>query len=257
MTYPELKELLDEKHEQYNCPAFIEADPVSVPHSFTRKEDVEIAGFFAATLAWGQRPIIIRSSMLLMQMMDQQPYEFISTASEQEISRFGSFVYRTFNGHDCMFLIRALKNMYANHGGPEAVFTQAYLRHKDIKESISAFRSVLLDVPHDKRSEKHISNAAKDSACKRINLYLRWMVRNDNRGVDFGLWKCIPASALYLPLDLHTGNTSRELGLLGMRQNNWKAVAELTENLRKMDASDPVKYDYALFGLGVYDKLGG
>ncbi|MEI6853256.1 MAG: TIGR02757 family protein, partial [Bacteroidota bacterium] len=164
---------------------------------------------------------------------------------------------RTFNGHDCMFLIRALKNMYAKHGGPEAVFTQAYLRHKDIKESISAFRSVLLDVPHDRRSEKHISNAAKDSACKRINLYLRWMVRNDNRGVDFGLWKGIPASALYLPLDLHTGNTSRELGLLSIKQNNWKAVAELTENLRKFDANDPVKYDYALFGLGVYDKLGG
>jgi uncharacterized protein (TIGR02757 family) len=254
MTFRELKELLDEKYEQYNRPAFIADDPVMVPHQFSRKEDIEIAGFFAATLAWGQRPQIIRSSLQLMQMMDQQPYEFISTASEQEISSFSGFVYRTFNGQDCMFFIRALKNMYARHGGPEAVFTEAYLRHKDIKAAISEFRSLFLSIPHAGRSEKHISNAAKDSACKRINLFLRWMVRSDKRGVDFGLWKGIPMSALYCPLDVHTGNTSRELGLLINQQNNWKAVAELTENLRRFDALDPVKYDYALFGLGIYDS---
>ena len=253
MTFRELKALLDEKYEQYNTAAFIYNDPVLIPHSFTRKEDIEIAGFFAATLAWGQRPQIIRSSLQLMQMMDQEPYQFITTASKRERAFFGKFVYRTFNGEDCMFFLHALNNIYKKHGGLETVFTNAYLQHQDIRKALIEFRKIFLEVPHQKRSEKHISDAAKNSACKRINLFLRWMVRSDNRGVDFGLWKGIPSSALFCPLDLHTGNTSRELGLLKLRQNNWKAVEELTENLRKFDKLDPVKYDYALFGLGIYE----
>jgi uncharacterized protein (TIGR02757 family) len=254
MTFKEIKDLLDEKYEQYNTAAFIEEDPIVVPHGFTRKEDIEIAGFFAATLAWGQRPQIIRSSLQLMQMMDQQPYQFITSASKKEISTFNKFVYRTFNGQDCMFFMHSLKNIYNRHKGLEAVFTHTYQQHTDVRSSLIAFRNIFLEISHPQRSEKHISDAAKDSACKRINLFLRWMVRSDNRGVDFGLWKGIPMSALYCPLDVHTGNTARELGLLSHKQNNWKAVAELTANLRQFDASDPVKYDYALFGLGRYEK---
>lgn len=255
MTFAELKELLDEAHERYNTPAFIQDDPISIPHQFKAKEDIEIAGFFAAMLAWGQRKQIIRSANLLMQMMDEQPFKFVMNASAQEIVLFNKFVYRTFNGKDCMLFIKALRRIYEHHQGLETVFTDAYRLQSDIKASIINFRKVFLDVSHLKRSEKHISDAAKGSACKRINLFLRWMVRNDSRGVDFGIWRDIPSKALYLPLDLHTGNTSRALGLLNIKQNNWKAVAELTDNLRKFDAEDPVKYDFALFGIGMYDKI--
>jgi uncharacterized protein (TIGR02757 family) len=254
MTHKELKELLDEKYLQYNTLAFIEDDPIVVPHGFSRKEDIEIAGFFAAALAWGQRPQIIRSSRLLMQMMDHRPYEFIMGASAQEIAAFGKFVYRTFNGDDAMYFIRALKNLYKKHKGPEAVFTNAWRQQGDIREAIKGFRKLFFALPHPLHCEKHISDAAKDSACKRLNLYLRWMVRSDDRGVDFGLWKGIPMSTLYCPLDVHTARTSRELGLLKRTQNDWRAVAELTAHLRRFDAADPVKYDYALFGLGRFEN---
>ena len=254
MTFSELKELLDDKYEQYNIPAFIADDPVMVLHDSSAKKILRSPVFLQ--LHWpGAKGHRSSAAVLLMQMMDHQPYQFITTASEKEINSFVSFVYRTFNGQDCMFFIRALKNIYTKHGGLETVFTDAYLQHQDIRTAISEFRRTFLRIPHPKRSDKHISDAAKNSACKRINLYLRWMVRSDNHGMDFGLWKQIPASALYCPLDVHTGNTSRELGLLTAKQNNWKAVAELTEIVRKFDAHDPVKYDYALFGLGIYEKV--
>ncbi len=255
MNFTELKDLLNESYERYNNPVFITEDPIIVPHSFSHKEDMEIAGFFAATLAWGQRPQIIRSSMKLMQMMDHEPYKFITSSSENEIKMLQRFVHRTFNGSDCMFFVRSLKNIYLKHNGLEDVFSDAFYRHNNLKQSLIEFRRIFFEIPHLHHAEKHISDAAKESACKRINLFLRWMVRNDGRGVDFGLWKKIPSSALYCPLDLHTGNTSRELGLLNTKQNNWKAVEELTTILRKFDANDPVKYDFSLFGLGIYDKL--
>lgn len=255
MNFNELKELLDEKYEQYNTLAFIENDPVGVPHRFTKKEDIEIAGFFAAILAWGKRPQIIRSANKLMQMMDDDPYNFITAATKNDLDIFGKFVHRTFNGEDCRFFIRSLRNIYLKHQGMEKVFTSAFEQKQDIKIAIAGFRKVFFEITHFPRSEKHISNPLKDSACKRINLFLRWMVRNDGRGVDFGLWKGIPASKLYCPLDVHTGNTSRALGLIQIKQNNWKAVEELTEMLKKFDANDPVKYDFSLFGLGIYDKV--
>jgi len=255
MNHKELQNLLDESYDRYNTLSFIKDDPISIPHLFSRKEDIEIAGFFAATIAWGQRPQIIRCAMKLMKMMDNQPHQFILNATEEEINEFAGFVYRTFNGQDCICFIKALQNIYQNHNGLESIFTKSYQKHSDIKEAIVDFRRIFFEIPHPKRSEKHVSDAAKLSACKRINLFLRWMIRNDNRGVDFGLWKNIPASALYIPLDVHTGNTSRALGLLNEKQNNWKAVAQLTEKLKQFDAADPVKYDFALFGLGVYDGL--
>jgi uncharacterized protein (TIGR02757 family) len=255
MTNAELRALLDESYERFNTPDFIQDDPIIVPHQFSKKEDIEIAAFFAATLAWGQRPQIIRSSMKLMQMMDDDPYNFITSASKCETRSFANFVHRTFNGEDCISFINSLKNIYNKHDGLEGVFTNSYIRLADMKNAIAEFHKIFFELLHSKRTEKHVSDSAKNSACKRINLFLRWMVRDDRKGVDFGLWKGIPASALFIPLDLHTGNTSRALGLLTTKQNNWKAVEELTQNLRRFDADDPVKYDFALFGLGRYDNI--
>lgn len=251
----ELKELLDEKFEEYNTPAFIENDPVSVPHFFTKKEDIEIAGFFAAMFAWGQRPQIIRSATKLMLMMDNEPYNFITAATRNDLDQFGKFVHRTFNGEDCRFFIRSLRNIYLKHHGLEQLFTAAFKQHGEIGPAIIAFRKAFYEITHFPRSEKHISSPIKNSSCKRINLFLRWMVRDDGRGVDFGLWKEIPTSKLYCPLDVHTGNTSRELGLLKTKLNNWKAVEELTNTLKKFDPKDPVKYDFSLFGLGINNKI--
>ena len=251
----ELKELLDEKFEEYNTPAFIEYDPISGPHFFTKKEDIEIAGFFAALFAWGQRPQIIRSATKLMLMMDNEPYNFITTATRKDLEHFGKFVHRTFNGEDCRFFIRSLRNIYLKHQGLEQVFTVAYKQYGGIGPAITSFRKVFYETTHFPRSEKHISSPLKNSACKRINLFLRWMVRNDSRGVDFGLWKEIPTAKLYCPLDVHTGNTARELGLIKTKQNNWKAVEELTQTLKKFDPDDPVKYDFSLFGLGINNKI--
>lgn len=250
MTQNEINKLLDEKYEEFNNTAFIIDDPISIPHLFTRKEDVEISAFFAAILAWGQRTQIILNADKLMQIMDYSPYQFITTATKEDLGSFQNFVYRTFNGTDCVFFIRSLQKIYNKHDGLEKVFTDAYKKYGSIKMAISVFRKIFFSTPHLRHSEKHISDPIKNSACKRLNLFLRWMVRQDNRGVDFGLWKGIPPSALYCPLDVHTGETSRELGLLSIKQNNWKAVEELTCKLRKFDPVDPVKYDFSLFGLG-------
>jgi len=254
LSFNELKELLDEKFEEYNTRSFIENDPISVPHLFTKKEDIEIAGFFAAMLAWGQRPQIIRSATKLLKMMDNAPHDFITAATRNDLDQFGKFVHRTFDGEDCRFFIRSLRNIYLKHQGMEQVFTAAFKQHGDLNPAITAFRKAFYEITHFPESEKHLSSPLKNSACKRINLFLRWMVRDDGKGVDFGIWKNIPASALYCPLDVHTGNTSRELGLLKIKLNNWKAVEELTSELKKFDAADPVKYDFSLFGLGIYNK---
>jgi uncharacterized protein (TIGR02757 family) len=247
----EIKAFLEEKVKQYNTLDFITLDPVAVPHAFTRKEDIEIAGLLTASLAWGNRKAILKSTRQLMAWMDNTPFDFIMHASSKELSPMKRFVYRTFNGTDALFFLEALKHIYTKHGGLEAVFTRGYQQDATIKSALQYFRQVFLSVPHPARSEKHVASPAKGSSAKRLNMYLRWMVRHDAQGVDFGLWKHIPAHALMIPLDVHSGTQARNLGLLHRKQNDWKAVEELTETLCKFDPGDPVKYDFALFGMGV------
>ncbi len=253
MNYSELKKILDYKYESYNSKEFIALDPVSIPHKFCKKEDIEIAAFLSASISWGQRPVIIKNAQKLIELLEGDPINFILNANEKEFVRFNNFVHRTFNGEDCMFFLHSLKNIYLNHGGLESVFNYGFFEDFKVKSAIAHFRKVFFEPIHFLRTEKHISDPTKNSACKRINMFLRWMVRNDNKGVDFGLWKQIPLSALLCPLDVHSGNNARKFGLLSRKQNDWKAVEELTENLRKFDASDPVKYDFALFGMGVFE----
>lgn len=243
--------LLEEKFDFFNKPDFIKNDPISIPHQFVRKEDIEISAFLTATIAWGQRITIIQNAKRIMQMMENQPYNFILHADEKDLLRFDKFVHRTFNSEDCKYFLLSLKNIYTFNNGLEDVFNQMYKETEDIFETIIRFRSLFLNLPHFQRTEKHISNPEKGSAAKRLNMFLRWMVRDDNRGVDFGLWKKIPTSALVCPLDLHTGNVARKLGMICRKQNDRKAVEELMLILRQFDAIDPVKYDFALFGIGV------
>ncbi len=243
-------DLLNEKYLQYNAPFFIGTDPVSIPHRFTRKEDIEISGFMTATLSWGNRRSILNDANRLMQMMDYAPGDFILGASEAELKPLGSFYHRTFNGDDCLFFIRSLKNIYLNHKGLEAVLTT----EPDLKTGISAFKKIFQETEHLTRSEKHIADPQNGSSAKRILMFLRWMVRNDGRGVDFGLWKNINPAQLFIPIDVHSGSIARDLGLLKRTTNDWKAVEELTAILRQLDPEDPVKYDFALFGLGVFER---
>ncbi len=249
MTALELKEYLDFKAEQYNTAKFIESDPIQLPHRFSRKEDIEIISFLVATIAWGKRAMIIRSGERLLDIMEHAPFEFIQNYEKRTDL---DFVHRTFNATDLDFFFRSLKNIYLNGGLEQAFFS--HTEFEGIKGRIINFREQFLATEHEQRSEKHLSNPAKNSAAKRINMFLRWMVRKDNCGVDFGIWNSIPKSELYLPLDVHTSNNARELGLLTRKQNDWKALDELMFNLREMDASDPVKYDFALFGIGAFEK---
>ncbi len=255
MSDQEIKELLDEKYGQYNCPDFINTDPIQVPHSFSSGEDIEIAAFLTASIAWGQRKSIIKNAFRMMSFMDNKPYDFIRNASSTDLEVFTKFVHRTFNGTDCKFFIRSLQNIYKNHGGLESIFTLSYSKNRLTEDALIEFRKVFLEIDHEQRSEKHLANILNNSAAKRLNMFLMWMVRNDGRGVHFGLWKNIEMANLFLPLDVHTGNISRKLKLLSRRQNDWKAVLEVTQKLRQFDPQDPVKYDFALFGLGIFDKL--
>lgn len=241
-------ELLNEAYEKYNGKNFIENDPVSVPHLFSKKEDIEIAGFLAATLAWGNRKSIIKNAKSLVERMDHAPHDFIQSHSKKDLKHFEKFVHRTFNGTDCIFFMTSLKNIYINEGGLEKVFNKV---KADAGQRITGFRKIFLETAHLKRSEKHISNPAANSSAKRLCMYLRWMVRKDKKGVDFGIWKSISPAELCLPLDVHTGYVGRRLGLLKRKQDDWKAVEEITSVLKTIDPKDPVKYDFALFGLGV------
>jgi uncharacterized protein (TIGR02757 family) len=250
----DLKAFLDEKYLKYNHPAFIETDPVSVPHGYSRKEDIEISGFFSATLAWGQRITIIRNTRKLMQLMDNQPFDFIMNFRESELEKFNGFVHRTFNYSDLCTFFYALKNIYQEHGGIEKVFADG-IEKGGMDVAIAHFREKFLEIPHARRSRKHLSNPLKGSSAKRLNMYLRWLVRADDGGVDFGLWKGIRPDQLICPLDVHSGRVARKLGLLKRKQDDWKAAEELTESLRQFDPADPVKYDFALFGLGVFEKF--
>ena len=253
---PDIKDFLDEKLLLFNNRSFIETDPIQIPHSFTKKEDIEISAFLAATIAWGQRKTIINNAQKLMLWMDNAPHDFILNHTAKELAPFKKFVHRTFNGTDCLFFIKSLQNIYKKHNGLENAFSKGLKKNdENIKNSIIGFRKLFLELKHESRSDKHISNPDAKSSAKRLCMYLRWMVRNDKKGVDFGIWKKINASQLCLPLDVHTGNVSRKLGLLKREQNDWQSVEEITSVLKQFDDTDPVKYDFALFGLGAFEGL--
>jgi uncharacterized protein (TIGR02757 family) len=254
MTQKELKEFLDAKVAQYNHPHFLESDPIQIPHNFSSKEDIEISGFLTATIAWGNRKSIIKNASRMMQLFDNQPFEFISNHSESDLNHLKGFVHRTFNGIDLVYFVKSLKNIYTNHSGLEHVFS-SHIEHDSVQKSITAFKKVFFELPHQHRTTKHVSDPLKGSAAKRLNMFLRWMVRDASTGVDFGIWKNINPSQLSCPLDVHSGNVARKLGLLNRTQNDAKALYELDSALRKLDPNDPVKYDFALFGLGVFEKF--
>lgn len=252
MNISELKEFLDEKVELYNNPKFIESDPVQIPHLFSRKEDIEIAGFLSATISWGNRKMIIQNSHKMMNLMGNSPYDFVMSHNENNLEKLDNFVHRTFNGGDFSTFIISLQNIYKNHNGLENVFAK-HQEKDSLQKSISEFKKVFFEINHQSRTQKHVSDPMNNSAAKRINMFLRWMVRNDNKGVDFGIWKTILPSQLSCPLDVHSGNVARKLELLSRKQNDGKALAQLDFKLRELDANDPVKYDFALFGLGVFE----
>jgi uncharacterized protein (TIGR02757 family) len=250
----EQKAFLDAKVDLYNRIEFIISDPISIPHQFKRKEDIEIAGLLSSTLAWGNRKMIISNAGKLVKLLENEPYNFLYSSGEKEFSRFLGFVHRTFNGEDSLFFLSAIRNIYKETGGLEETFLIGYRSEGKVKDAIQSFRQSMLHAPHFKRSEKHLPDPVAGSAAKRLNMYLRWMVRQDTSGVDFGIWKSIKPSDLMCPLDIHSGRVARELGLLTRKQDDWKAVEELTCRLREFDAQDPVKYDFALFGIGISEK---
>lgn len=255
MDFQKTKDLLDQKVALYNNKAFISSDPISIPHTFKEKEDIEISGFLVATIAWGQRTTIVKNGFRLIELMDNSPFDFVLHAGPDDLKRLSGFVHRTFNSDDILFFIESLKSIYQNQGGLEKTFA-AGLKNgdPDVMNAIIHFRELFLQNPHLPRSQKHIANPAAGSSAKRINMFLRWMVRKDDMGVDFGLWNSILPAQLCCPLDIHVGNVARKLGLLERKQNDWKAVEELTVNLRRFDPVDPIKYDFALFGMGVFEK---
>jgi len=262
----EIKFLLDNRVSQYNQADFIHSDPIQVPHRYTRKEDIEIAAFLTATISWGQRKSIINNANHLMDLMDNSPYDFImetpvysdgsrisKAVVNPDYDRIANFVHRTFNGNDCLYFFESIRNIYLHHQGIEGVFSTGYMAEGSAYGALKHFRNIFLSIPHANRIRKHISDVTANSSAKRLNMFLRWMVRSDENDVDFGLWKKIPASALMLPLDIHSGEVARSLGLLERKQNDWKAVEEITSVLRSFDPTDPVKYDFALFGIGVFE----
>jgi uncharacterized protein (TIGR02757 family) len=250
----DLKEFLNEKVELYNNPSFIITDPIQIPHLFSKKEDIEISAFLTATIAWGNRKMIINNAKKLIQLLDEAPHDFIINHSESDLKHLKSFVHRTFNSVDLIQFIRSLQHIYKNHGGLENA-----LAIKDngssYKQAISNFKQTFFEISHESRTLKHVSDPMKGSAAKRINMFLRWMVRKDDNRVDFGIWNSHSQSNLSCPLDVHSGNVARKLGLLNRKQNDWKALEELDNCLRSFDINDPSKYDFALFGLGVFEKF--
>jgi len=249
----EIKNLLDTYVDYFNRRSFIISDPIQVPHSFSKREDIEIAAFLTATLAWGQRPVMIRNAFDLLGSMPDGPYSFLLESDDDVFDYFLAFKHRTFNGEDCIFFLKSLQNIYLNHGGLKSVFEDGFNQYGNIPGAIIHFRNIFFSIPFPHRTLKHIADIENNAAGKRINMFLRWMIRKDTKGVDFGLWD-IPSSALYIPLDLHSGKISRELGILKRKQDDWKAVRELTYKLREFDQEDPVKYDFALFGLSALGK---
>jgi uncharacterized protein (TIGR02757 family) len=253
LSFKELKVFLDEKTIQFNQPDFLEDDPLGIVHQFSKKEDIEIMGLLMATIAWGNRKSIITSGNRLVEIFENEPFQFVLDHTDADFAQF-HFVHRTFQKSDLQFFVGALREIYKKQTSLESAFAgnQAIA---GVKGRIVNFRTELLSYPHEKRSEKHLANPLKKSAAKRINMFLRWMVRDNSTGVDFGIWNSIPKSELYLPLDVHTSNIGRKLGLITRKQDDWQALEELMENLKKMDPNDPCKYDFALFGLGAIEKF--
>ena len=254
MDRAELKTFLDEKAARYNHPSFIESDPIQVPHLFTDRYDIEIAGFLTASISWGKKTTIIGNARRMLSMIPGGPFEFVTGAGAEELERFVPFVHRTFNGFDCVYFLGALGRLYREHGGLGQVFQEGFERTGDAGQAIARFRTLFFRHGEPGRTARHVPDVTRNSAAKRINMYLRWMVRRDNNGVDFGLWDRIPMSLLRIPLDVHTGSVARKLGLLARKQDDWKAVEELTDRLKELDPDDPVRYDYALFGLGSFEQ---
>ncbi|MAS30666.1 MAG: TIGR02757 family protein [Flavobacteriaceae bacterium] len=248
----ELKDLLEHKFNLYNSTNFIIEDPISIPHTYNQKEDIEIISFLISIISWGNRKSIIKSGSKLREILGSSPIDFIMRFKQRDLKKI-DFVHRTFNKFDLIYFLKSLKNIYENHDGLENVFSKN-LNDEFMYNNISNFRKIFFSLNHEKRTEKHISNPKKNSACKRINMFLRWMVRNDGI-VDFGIWKKIKPSMLSCPLDVHTANIGRKLNLISRKQNDLKTVLELDKKLRLFDKNDPVKYDYALFGMGVYEKF--
>jgi len=249
-----LKDFLDAKVLQYNTPQFLHSDPLGIPHQFSKKEDIEISAFLTATIAWGNRKSIIKNAHKMMELLHFAPYDFMCNHSNKELENLSGFVHRTFNGEDFKFFIKGLAHVYKKHGGLEKLFADQATPNS-LQPAISSFKASFFEIPHPKRSTKHISDPLKGSAAKRINMFLRWMVRENTTGVDFGLWSSISPAQLSCPLDVHSGNVARKLKLLKRKQNDAKALHELDRNLRELDPHDPVKYDFALFGLGVFEKF--
>lgn len=251
----DLRDFLEVKYHLYNQSYFIYNDPIVIPHSFTHKEDIEIAGFLVATIAWGQRSTILKNGFRLIELMGNSPYDFILNFKSKDLRNFDTFVHRTFNSIDCKYFLKALQHIYKKKGGLNKLFYDSLNVHNgDVGYAISTFRKTFFSLNYPERTLKHISDPIKNSSAKRMCMFLRWMVRRD-KNVDFGIWTNISPKVLAIPLDVHSGRVSRSLGLLERKQNDWKAVMELTSNLRKFDPFDPVKYDFALFGLGINEKF--
>lgn len=249
-----IKEFLDYKSKKYNNPSFIHDDPIQIPHLFQKKEDIEISAFLTATIAWGNRKSIIKSSKKIVEIFGNNPHEFIMNHNDSDLKKLESFKHRTFNGYDLIQFVKSIKNIYLNHDGLESVFAKNIIK-ESMHNSIHEFKKKFFEIDHLKRTKKHISDPYAGSAAKRINMFLRWMVRKDDKGVDFGIWNSINQKNLSCPLDVHSGNIARKLGILKRKQNDHKAVLELDNSLRKYDESDPVKYDFALFGMGANEKI--
>ena len=248
-----LKEFLDNKVNEYNRPEFIKDDPITIPHSFTKKYDIEIAGFFASVFAWGNRTTIISKGRELMQRMDNSPHEFIKDHTAKDLRDLKGFKHRTFHEDDLYYFVESLHHHYSkNHSLESAFFPE---QDYSVENGLIHFRNYFFSFDHLKRTEKHISSPLQKSTCKRLNMFLRWMVRKDNKGVDFGLWKNIAPSQLICPIDVHVARVAKKLGLLKRKQVDWLAAAELTNALCQLDRDDPVKYDFALFNLGVIEKF--
>lgn len=249
----QLKETLDYYYDKYNRLSFIETDPISLPHQFTQKQDIEIAALFASVLAWGNRKTIIQSTQSILKKMDNKPYDFILNHKENDLQPFLGFRHRTFNDTDLLYFIHFLHHVYSKHESLEEVFLN--VPSNNPANGLNQFYNRFISLENfPLRTKKHIASPQKKSACKRMNMFLRWMVRKDERGVDFGIWNRIDMSDLYIPLDVHVEKTARKLRLLTRKQVDWIAVAELTDNLKKFDSLDPVKYDFALFGMSIESK---
>ena len=247
-----LQHFLDTKVDLYNQPFFIEGDPISIPHLFQKKQDIEIAAFFAAIFSWGNRTTIIRKAKELMELMDMEPFEFCLNHSARDLKRLINFKHRTFNATDLLYFIEFFKYHYQQHQTLEIAFTQNGLSMKEMLSGFHRYFFSLEDVP--RRTVKHVSSPERGSSCKRLNMFLRWMVRKDNKGVDFGIWNNISPSQLVCPLDLHVTRVAKRLGILERKQADWLAAVELTEFLQTLDKEDPIKYDFALFGLGISER---